>query len=268
MDLDLRKLRYFAAVAEHRHFGRAAEKLYIAQPVLSRQIKAFEQELDCALLVRTTRTVELTAAGRQLYEEAQSILAAVDAAVLRVQHADRGARRLVVAFSPGLRISEAIREFASLHPDVETDIVPARWWERDSPLRDGRAQIGYLRRPFDDTGMRTIPVGLDPKVACMPTAHPLASRDSLTEADLDGEQILDFSTRRTASLEEKFELIASGQGLSVVPLSLARAYTRPDVVHRLVTDAPASETCLVLPAGQPDKLLRDFLDIALTTLRG
>ncbi|WP_040807830.1 LysR family transcriptional regulator [Nocardia concava] len=267
MDLDLRKLRYFAAVAEHRHFGRAAEQLYIAQPVLSRQIKAFEQELDCALLVRTTRNVELTAAGRQLYEEAQSILAAVDAAVQRVQRADRGARRLVIAFSPGLRISEAIREFAALHPDIDTDIVPARWWERDTPLRDGRAQIGYLRRPFDDTGMRTIPVGLDPRVACMPTTHPLAARDSLTEADLDGEQILDFANRRTASLEEKFELIASGQGLALVPLSLARAYTRPDVVHHVVTDAPALETCLVLPSGHPDKLVRDFLDTALTTLR-
>ncbi|WP_280406557.1 LysR family transcriptional regulator, partial [Nocardia carnea] len=75
--MDLRKLRYFAAVAEHRHFGRAAQALYIAQPVLSRQIRAFEQELRCDLLVRTTRRVELTPAGEQLYTEARSILAAV-----------------------------------------------------------------------------------------------------------------------------------------------------------------------------------------------
>ncbi|MEV0338627.1 LysR family transcriptional regulator [Nocardia sp. NPDC050713] len=267
MDLDLRKLRYFAAVAEHRHFGRAAEKLYIAQPVLSRQIKAFEQELDCALLVRTTRNVELTAAGKQLYEEAQGILAAVDAAVRRVHDVDRGVRRLVVAFSPGLRVSEAIREFVRRHPEVETDVVPARRWEPDAPLRDGRAQIGYLRRPFDESGMRAIPVGHEPRVACMPAAHPLASRRELTLADLDGERMLDIRNRRTLSLEEKFELIASGHGLALVPVSVARAYVRPDLVHRPVTDAPGAERCLVVAVDHHDKLLREFLDIAITTLR-
>ncbi|MFC9999393.1 LysR family transcriptional regulator [Nocardia sp. NPDC127526] len=267
MDLDLRKLRYFAAVAEHRHFGRAAEKLYIAQPVLSRQIRAFEQELDCVLFVRTTRTVELTAAGRQLHEEAQRILAAVDAAVRRVHDADRGVRRLVVAFSAGLYVSEAIRQFSTRHPEVETDVVPARWWEPDAPLRDGRAQIGYLRRPFDETGLRTISVGHDPRVACMPASHPLAARRELALADLDGERMLDAPARRSSSLEEKFERIASGHGLALVPLSVARAYVRPDLVHRPVADAPAAETCLAVPANHHDKLVREFLDIAAATLR-
>ncbi|MGY2060667.1 LysR family transcriptional regulator, partial [Nocardia gipuzkoensis] len=191
MDLDLRKLRYFAAVAEQRHFGRAAEQLHIAQPVLSRQIRAFEQELDCTLLARTTRSVELTAAGAQLYEEARGILAAVDAAVRRVHDVERGLRRLVIAFSPGLHVSEAIRAFATRHPEVETGVVPARWWEPDAPLRDGRAQIGYLRRPFDESGLRIIPIGREPRVATMPVSHPLASCRELTRADLEGERMLD-----------------------------------------------------------------------------
>ncbi|WP_433590298.1 LysR family transcriptional regulator [Nocardia sp. CA-145437] len=266
MDLDLRKLRYFAAVAEHRNFGRAAQQLYIAQPVLSRQIKAFERELDCTLLLRTTRTVELTAAGHQLYEEAQGILAAVDAAVRRVHNADRGVRRLVVAFSVGLHVSEILREFSTRHPDVETDVVPARWWERDAPLRDGRAQIAYLRRPFDETGLRVIPIGHDPGVACLPAAHPLAARPELTLADLDSERMLDLAARRTPSLEEKFELIASGHGLLIVPRSVARAYVRPDLVHRPVTDAPGSETCLAV-AADPGTLVREFLDLAIPALR-
>lgn len=126
MDLDLRKLRYFAAVAEHRHFGRAAQQLYIAQPVLSRQIRAFEQELQCTLFVRTTRSIELTAAGKQLQQEAQGLLASVDAAVRRVHDAERGTLRLTVAFSPGLHVSEAIRAYAAQHPDVETDVLPTR----------------------------------------------------------------------------------------------------------------------------------------------
>jgi DNA-binding transcriptional LysR family regulator len=267
MDLDLRKLRYFDAVARHRHFGRAAEQLHIAQPVLSRQIRAFEEELGCTLLVRTTRSVELTAAGRQLHEEASGLLAAVAAAVQRVQDVDRGTRRLVVAFSPGLRVSEAIRAFRSRHPGVETDVVPARWWEQEAPLRDGRAHVGFLRRPFDESGLQVIPLGHEPRVACMPSTHPLASRAELTTADLDGERVLDVPTRRTTSLEEKFELVAAGHGIALVPQSVARSYSRPDLVHLPVTDAPGSETCLAVPAGRRGTLLRDFLQIATATLR-
>ncbi|MFD0313152.1 LysR family transcriptional regulator [Streptomyces flavalbus] len=267
MDLDLRKLRYFVAVAEHRHFGRAAEQLYIAQPVLSRQISAFERELECALLVRTTRSVELTDAGKQLYEEAQGILASVTAAVQRVHDADRGAQRLVVAFSPGLHVSDALRAFTARHPDVETDVVPARWWEQDAPLRDGRAQVGYLRRPFDDTGLRVIPISREPRVACVPVAHPLAARAELTSADLDGQRMLDVPRRRTSSLEEKFELVASGHGIALVPLSVARSYSRPDLVHVPVTDAPRAEACLAVLADRRQKLLRDFLEVATEALR-
>lgn len=268
MDLDLRKLRYFAAVAEHRHFGRAAEQLYIAQPVLSRQIRAFEQELGYTLFERTTRSVELTAAGAQLHKEAERILAAVAAAVQRVRDADRGVQRLVVAFSPGLHVSDAIKAFMSRHPDVETDVVPARWWEQDAPLRDGRAHVGYLRRPFDDSGLHTVPIGREPKVACVPAAHLLACRQELTRADLDGERMLDVPRRRTSSLEEKFELIASGHGIALVPLSVARSYSRPDLVHLPVTDAPQVETCLAVAADRREKPLRDFLRIATATLRG
>ncbi|MFJ8925551.1 LysR family transcriptional regulator [Streptomyces sp. NPDC102364] len=267
MDLDLRKLRYFVAVAEHRHFGRAAQQLYIAQPVLSRQIRAFEQELECTLLARTTRSVELTAAGQQLYAEAQGILASVAAGVQRVRDADRGVQRLVVAFSPGLHVADAIREFASRQPDVETDLVPARWWEQDAPIRDGRAQVGYLRRPFEDAGLHVIPIGREPRVACLPTTHPLAERAELTYADLDGERVLDAPTRRTSSLEEKFELIASGHGIALVPLSVAHSYSRPDLTHIPLTDAPPIDTCLVAPEGRRDKLLRGFLEIATNVLR-
>lgn len=267
MDLDLRKLRYFVAVAEHRHFGRAAEQLYITQPVLSRQVRAFEQELECALLVRTTRSTELTAAGKQLYEEAQGILAVVDAAVRRVRDVDHSVQRLAVAFSPGLHVADAIRAFSLRHPHVETDVVPARWWEQDAPLRDGRAQVGYLRQPFDDSGLHTISIGHEPRVACMPAAHPLACRDELTSADLDGERMLDVPTRRTSSLEEKFELIASGHGIALVPLSVARSYPRPDLAHAPVAGAPGIETCLAVLADRREKLVRDFLEVATTTLR-
>jgi DNA-binding transcriptional LysR family regulator len=267
MDLDLRKLRYFAAVAEHRHFGRAAEQLYIAQPVLSRQIRALEQELGCALLVRTTRSVQLTPAGEQLCEEARSVFATVDAAVRRVHEIDRGVQRLVVGFAPGLRVSEAVRAYSATHPDVGIELLQLHWWEQDAPLRDGRAHVGYLRRPFDDTGLRTTAVGSEPKVACLPTTHPLARRRALTMADLDGEPIMDAQSRRTSSLEEKFELIALGEGIALVPRSVARSYSRPDLVYLPVTDVVPVETCVVVPEDRRERRVLDFVAVAVQTLR-
>jgi DNA-binding transcriptional LysR family regulator len=268
MDLDLRKLRYFAAVAEHRHFGRAAEQLYIAQPVLSRQIRALEQELGCALLVRTTRSVQLTPAGEQLCEEARSVFATVDAAVRRVHEIDRGVERLVVGFAPGLLVAEAVRAYAATHPDVEIEVLQLHWWEQDAPLRDGRAHVGYLRRPFDDTGLRTIAVGSEPKVACLPATHPLARRRVLTMADLDGEPIMNAQARRrTSSLEEKFELIALGEGIALVPRSVARSYSRPDLVYLPVTDAAPVETCVVVPQDRRERRVLDFVAVAAQMLR-
>ncbi|GAA3026773.1 LysR family transcriptional regulator [Kitasatospora albolonga] len=267
MDLDLRKLRYFRAVVEHGGFGRAARELHIAQPVLSRQIRALEQELGQRLFDRTTRSVEPTAAGRQLYEEARRIGATVDRALRRVAEAARGEHRLVVGFSAGLRVSEAIREFTARHPEVAVDVLPLPWAERDAPLRDGRAQVGHLRRPFDDTGLRTVPIGVETKVACLPAAHRLAGRRSLTLADLDGEPVLDAKARRTASLEEKFELIASGQGVALIPVSVAASYVRPELVVLPVTDHPPVETCLAAPVDDRSELVAGFLEIATAVLR-
>jgi DNA-binding transcriptional LysR family regulator len=248
MDLDLRKLRYFAAVAEHEHFGRAAEQLHIAQPVLSRQIRALEKELGCALLVRTTRSVQLTTAGT------------------RRAHGAARAHRLVVGFAPGLSVSPAVLAFTQAHPGVEIELLHLNWHEQADALRDGRADVGYLRRPFDGHGIRTISVGSEPKVACLPATHALASRRRLTEADLDGEKILDAQARRTATVEEKFELVAAGRGIAVVPRSVARYYSRPDLVHRLVTDAAPLEICLAVLEGRRGQDLQAFLTVAAQAL--
>ncbi|WP_329129002.1 LysR substrate-binding domain-containing protein [Streptomyces sp. NBC_01476] len=266
MDLDLRKLRYFAAVAEHRHFGRAAEQLYISQPVLSRQIRALEQELGCALLVRTTRSVQLTPAGEQLHEDARGVFASVDSVVRRVHEADRGVERLVVAFASGLHVSEAVRAFTATHPGVEIELFRLNWWEQDAPLRDGRADVGYLRRPFDDTGLRVLAVGSEQKVSCLPVTHPLARRRALTLADLDGETILDAQARRTSSVEEKFELIAAGHGIAMVPRSVAASYSRPDLVYRPVTDAAPVETCVAVAEDRRERRVLDFVTFAAQTL--
>jgi DNA-binding transcriptional LysR family regulator len=165
MDLDIRKLRYFAAVAEHQHFGRAAEQLYIAQPVLSRQIRALENELGCVLLNRTTRSVQLTTAGLQLQKEARTVLGSVDAALRRVHEADRGVERLVIGFMPGLRVSEVIRAYTANDPGVDIELKQLHWWEQDAPRRDGRVDVGFLRRPFDEAGLTVTPIAREARVA-------------------------------------------------------------------------------------------------------
>jgi DNA-binding transcriptional LysR family regulator len=266
MDLDLRKLRYFVAVAEHGHFGRAAERLHIAQPVLSRQVRALEKELGCALLERTTRSVRLTEAGEQLHKDAPGVLAAARAATLRVHGAARGAHRLVVGFAPGLSVSAAVQAFTRARPGVEVELLHLNWHEQAEALRDGRADIGYLRQSFDAEGLHIVPIGSDPKVVCLPAAHPLASRRRLTLADLDGEAILDAEARRTATVEEKFELVAAGRGIALVPRSVARYYSRTGLVHRPVTDAVPLDTCLAVAEDRRQPHLHDFLTIAAKAL--
>src|ERR1700742_3674817 len=115
-DVDLRKLRYFVAVAERLHFGRAAEALHIAQPVLSRQIKALEDELKAQLFVRDKRATELTPAGRQLLADAGPLLAGADALRRRVARAACGPGSFTVALMPGLILTRAFRALTPRPP--------------------------------------------------------------------------------------------------------------------------------------------------------
>ena len=117
--LETRELRYFVAVAEELHFGRAAERLHIAQPVLSRQIRALEDESRAQLFLRTKRATELTAAGRQLLDDARPLLASADATQRRVALAARGSKTFTIGFMPGLTVTEAVRGFGQAHPDLE-----------------------------------------------------------------------------------------------------------------------------------------------------
>ncbi|MBE7187342.1 LysR family transcriptional regulator [Jatrophihabitans endophyticus] len=263
MDLDVRKLRYFVAVAEHEHFGRAADQLYIAQPVLSRQIRALEQELGCDLLHRTTRRVQLTDAGRRLLDEARVLLPTVDAAVRRVREAAQERDRLVVGFAAGLRASEAVRLWSLAHPGIEVELRELKWWEPDAPLRDGRVHVAYVRRPFDERGIDVVSLGSEPRVACLPRSHPLACRAELTLDDLAAEPVLDAAARRTSTVEEKLELVAAGQGIARVPRSVWVSHARDDLVAIPVTDAPPAQICLALPADSRDEHVRDFVRVAL-----
>ncbi|MDX6455939.1 MAG: hypothetical protein QOD48_2046, partial [Gaiellaceae bacterium] len=137
-DVDLRKLRYFVSVAEQLHFRKAAEELHLAQPALSRSISALERELGTTLFARDKRSVVLTAAGRQLLDDARPLLAAADATGRRVQRAGRGAHHLVVGFRAGILVTQAVRAFAAEHSEVTVDVERLEWHEQEQAILSGR----------------------------------------------------------------------------------------------------------------------------------
>jgi DNA-binding transcriptional LysR family regulator len=281
-DVDLRKLRYFVAVAEHLHFGRAAEALHIAQPVLSRQIRALEDELKAQLFVRDKRATELTPAGQQRLGDAGPLLARADALRLRVTRAACGQGSFTIGFMPGLIVTEAVCALTSRHPQLAVDVLRTNWDDQTAVLHDGRADVSYLRLPVDQSGLQVRPLLTEPRVAALPAGHRLAGKDTLAIADLADEHLLqdpaavpewrDVATemrdqdRRRApffrTVEEKLEHVAAGRGIVLLPLSTALFYTRPGVAYSHVSDIAPNQVCLAWEATRRSQLIQDFAAIA------
>ena len=259
-DVDLRKLRYFVAVAERLHFGRAAEALHIAQPVLSRQIKALEDELKAQLFVRDKRATELTPAGRQLLADAGPLLASADALRRRVARAARGPGSFTIGFMPGLIVTDAVRALQNQHPQLTVHVLRTSWADQTAVLRDGRADVSYIRLPADQGGLQVRPLLVEPQIAVLPAGHRLAEKDTISIADLADEHLLqdpvavpewrDIATEmRTGrrrvpvctAVEEKLEQVAAGYGVVLLPLSTAVFYTRPGVAYSHVSDIPPNQ---------------------------
>ena len=281
-DVDLRKLRYFVAVAERLHFGRAAEALHIAQPVLSRQIRALEDELKVQLLVRDKRATELTPAGQQLLADAGPLLASADALRRRVTRAARGPSSFTIGFMPGLIVTEAVRALASRHPQLAVGVLRTGWDDQTAVLHDGRADVSYLRLPADQSGLHVQALLAEPRIAVLPAGHRLAGKDTISIADLADDHLLqdpgavpewrdiatEMRTRRRRgapvfrTVEEKLEHVAAGHGIVLLPLSTAVFYTRPGVAYSHVSDIPPSQVCLAWDATRRSRLIQDFAAIA------
>jgi DNA-binding transcriptional LysR family regulator len=184
--MELRTLRYFVAVAEERHFGRAAARLHMSQPPLSRAIKRLEMDLGVVLLHRSATGVALTPAGATVLDEARTLLRQADQMRVRVaavagtatltvgmlaDSADPGAMRLAVAYR---------RE----HPEVEVCIRETDLTDPTCGLRAGLVDVALTRGPFDETGLAVHELRADPVGALLRADDPLAHRDSLELADL------------------------------------------------------------------------------------
>jgi len=283
VDVDLRKLRYFVAVAELLHFGRAAQQLHIAQPVLSRQIRALEDELKVQLFVRNRRATELTRAGEQLLADAQPLLASAEALRCRVGRAAREPDTFTVGFVPGLIVTGPVRALRERHPELTVDVVRTGWDPQVEVVRNGRADVSYARLPIDQRGLSTRRLLSEPRVAVLPIEHRLAGKDRIDIADLADDHLLqdpdavpewrDIATelhqpgRRPPlpiyhSVEEKLEHVAAGHGVAVLPLSTATFYTRPDVCHVSVSDIGPSQVSLVWDSARRNPLIQEFVALA------
>ncbi|MFB7717450.1 LysR family transcriptional regulator [Nocardia sp. NPDC056100] len=278
-DLDLRKLRYFVAVAEHLHFGRAAERLYIAQPVLSRQIRALEQELEVPLFERDRRGTVLTAAGEQLLTDARRLLLDAQAVQRRAVRAARGTDSLTVGFTPGLIVTGPVRALAARHPGLDIELVRTTWDDQITVLHDGRVDIGFVRPPIDTTGLRVRELYTEPRVVVVSIGHRLAGKQSVEIADLAGDvllQNLDIVPEWRAvageserppvpvyrSVEEKLEHVAAGRGIAFLPLSVATFYTRPDITYIPVSDIADGQVSLAWAADRQGPLIDEFAALA------
>ncbi|WP_327100250.1 LysR family transcriptional regulator [Nocardia vinacea] len=262
-DLEVRQLRYFVAVAEELHFGRAADRLGMAQPPLSRAIRELERQLGVQLFERTTRHVVLTPPGETLLRDARTALDAVAAAAERARHVGRPA--------PGLRLALKADYDAGLLPQIfetyhlEDAAVPVELMlggrgEQVPALRQGRADVALLATPFDDRGLDVEPLLTEPRLVALAASDPLAARTTLCLADLAGRTLPDGTPadrdglapppeppRPVLDLAQLFNLVELGNIIWFPPTSVARRHPRPGIAYRPVADLKPTALAIAWP---------------------
>ncbi|MGW3616632.1 LysR family transcriptional regulator [Micromonospora arida] len=280
--METRELRYFVAVAEELHFGRAAQRLGIAQPPLSRAISQLERRLGAALLKRDSRSVTLTEAGAVLLHEGRAALDAVEAAEHRTRRAAlavTGRASVVLATKAGASselLAKLLHAYATEPGSIDVDVVLCGPGEQERLLRTGRADVAILHHPFDDlTGLDTEELLTEGQVAILPAGHPLTTRRSLQLSEVT--ELPDLPLPRwpgndgtypdgpgpeAQSHSQLFQLIALGRTLLVVPDS-ARSQLNDDLVAVPIVDAPEVTTVIAWPPHSRSRAVADLVRAAL-----
>jgi DNA-binding transcriptional LysR family regulator len=267
--LETRELRYFMAVADELHFGRAAERLGMAQPPLSRAIQQLERRLGVSLLKRNRRGVSLTAAGEMLLHEGSAALDATTAAARRTRRAggadSPGAPRnrlvLTVKAAGSHELLQKLLDAYAAEPGAaEIEVLLCGMCEQERLLRDGRADVALLHTPYNSlAGFDSEELLTEGQVAILPAGHPLAARTSLTMADVSDLPDLPLARfprdgtyppgpgPQIRDLTQLAELIALRRTVAVSPGS-ARAWLWAEHAAVPLTDAPPVVTHIAWPA--------------------
>ncbi|MEU5886371.1 LysR family transcriptional regulator [Streptomyces sp. NPDC047461] len=288
-DVHLRDLRYFLAVAEDLHFTRAAERLYVSQPALSKQVRALERQLGVELFRRDRHGVTLTAAGEALLPHARRVLAdwaEGAAAVAAARSAQRSTLVVGMSTSPGRGgLLPAIRSrFTAAHPDAALRVRQVSWEDPTAGLADGDADVAFVWLPLPDADRYAwTVVAEEPRLIALPESHPLASRPELDFADLADEPFLalpesagplrahwlalDERAGRPARVgaeiagtEETYEALVAGLGICLVAEGNAPLITLGGVVTRAVRGVSPSRYVLAWRKGDRRPLVRAYAE--------
>jgi DNA-binding transcriptional LysR family regulator len=276
-DLDLRLVRYFAVVAAHRHFGRAAEELRVAQPSLSRQIRILERQLGARLLERGPRGTELTEAGEVFLPRARALLRSAAEAAAATRSAAQPSR-ITVGYT-GIIVTPAVRDLRRQHPDADVQTLHLDWNEPRVALLDHVVDVAVTRLPFPTGGLHVTVLYDEPRALLISRDHRLAGKESVTLDDIADEpmprlpdpawnaywRIDPRPDGRPApdgplveAVEDKLELIAAGDAVAIVSVGLRADSLRPDLTIVPLDGIEPSHVVLATRAGDRGRLVTAF----------
>ncbi len=286
--IDVRRLRYFLAVADTLHFGQAAEKLGIAQPPLSQQIRALERSLGFALFHRTTRGVRLTRVGQVYLDRTRNTLARLEDDVEMARRLDLGLEgRLTVGFAGSTMFTalpKAIGRYRRMHPNVELRLREGSTAEQIPHLADGTYDVAFLRDGEVRDGLTIEPLLREPFIAVLPSRHRLARKTVIAPGDLKDEPFVLFARRMGNLAYDRIvacceaagfrpnivqdapqwptvlQLAAAGLGVSLAP-ACVRKFTTSGVVFRTVRSSHWTSVDIGMPAKPDNPAAEAFLKI-------
>lgn len=276
MNIELRHLRYFIAVAEELHFGRAAARLRISQPPLSQQIQILERQIGARLLARTNRSVSLTAAGRQFLTDARQILNQVETAAARAGRLHSGETgELRIGFTssaPFIKsVSDSLSTFRKRYPDVHIQMREINTRQQIAPLNEGELELGLMRNTLLPDTLNWKLVLREPLLAMVHRDHPLAGSTAISLQQLAHEPFVFFDpnvgtglyddilgllhrnnispyiTQEVGEAMTIIGLVSAGLGVSILPASFKRVRVSDVVWLPLSEQEARSEMWLVWP---------------------
>ena len=286
MDAHLRDLRYFVAVADELNFTRAAERLHLSQPALSKQIRGLETTLRAQLFRRDRRQVELTAAGTALYAVARDLLRDWDDGVAVVADAAAQEARVLrvgTLTSIGRALYPAIiGQFAKRQPGWQVELRSFGWGDATGGLRDQAADAAFVWLPVDDPLIESEVLATERRFVALSVAHPLAGRSSVSFAEIADQPVAalpasagsarDFwlavgsrgglaprVAAEVSSADEVFEVVASGAAITLLAEGNAAIYARPGIACLPVSDLEPARLAIAWRRGERRLAVRDFV---------
>jgi DNA-binding transcriptional LysR family regulator len=277
-DLDLRLVRYFAVVAGHRHFGRAAAELRIAQPSLSRQIRQLEAQVGARLLDRDRQGTRLTEAGEAFLPRARALLRSAAQAAAAAKAAAQPTR-VIIGYTAGLIVTPAVRNLRRKHPDADVQTLHLEWNEPREALLSHRVDAVVTRLPLQTDGLHVTILYDEPRMLMVPIGHRLAGKESVTLDDIADEPVPRFPDPVWSAywridprpggnpapdgpfaetIEDKNELVAAGEAVAIIPGSLPAGSLRPDLTAVPLHGVEPGHVVLATRAGDRSRLAAAF----------